>query len=41
MAVMNLANALQVHPAIVTGKVRYERQNYRFLSPHLSVRPDG
>ena len=35
MAVMNLANALQVHPAIVAGKVRYERQNYRLLSQFL------
>ncbi len=31
-AVMNLAKSLQVHPAIVAGKVRYERQNYRLLS---------
>ena len=32
MAVMNLAHALQVHPAIIAGKIRYERQNYRLLS---------
>ncbi len=31
-AVISLANSLQVHPAIVAGKVRYERQNYRLLS---------
>lgn len=32
MAVMSLANVLQVHPAIVAGRIRYERQNYRLLS---------
>ena len=32
MDVMNLASALQVHPAIVAGRVWYERQNYRLLS---------
>ena len=32
MAVMNLANALHVHPAIVAGRVRFERKNYRLLS---------
>ena len=37
MAVMNLANALQVHPAIVAGKVRYERQNYRLLSQFVGT----
>ncbi len=31
MAVMNLANALEIHPAIVAGKVRYKQQNYRLL----------
>ncbi len=31
-SVINLAKSLQVHPAIVAGKVRYERQNYRLLS---------
>ena len=42
MAVMNLATALQVHPAIVAGKVRYEQQNYRLLSQFVGtgeVRP--
>ena len=32
MNVMALADALRVHPAIVAGKVRYERKNYRLLS---------
>jgi len=37
MTVMNLANALQVHPAIVAGKVRYERQNHRLLSQFVGT----
>lgn len=32
MAVVNLAKTLQVHPAIVAGKVRSEQKNYRLLS---------
>ena len=32
MTVINLAQKLQVHPAIVAGRVRYERRNYRLLS---------
>ena len=32
IAVMNLARALQVHPAIIAGRVRYEKKNYRLLS---------
>ncbi len=32
MAVMHLATALQVHPAIVAGRIRYEQRNYRLLS---------
>lgn len=32
MAVLNLANALEIHPAIVAARVRYETQNYRLLS---------
>lgn len=31
MAVMNLAKALQVHSAIVAGRIRFERRNYRLL----------
>ena len=37
MAVMNLANALPVHPAIVAGKDRYERQSYRLLSQFVGT----
>ncbi len=32
MSVLNLANALEIHPAIVAARVRYETQNYRLLS---------
>ena len=32
MAVINLAKALQVHPAIIAGRVRHEQKNYRMLS---------
>jgi HTH-type transcriptional regulator/antitoxin HigA len=34
MAVVNLAKTLQVHPAIVAGRVRHEQRNYRLL-PHF------
>ena len=37
MAVMNLANTLHVHPAIVAGKVRYERRNHRLLSQFVGT----
>ncbi len=37
MAVMNLANALEIHPAIVAGKVRYKQQNYRLLSQFVGT----
>ncbi len=37
MAVMNLANVLQVHPAIIAGTVRYERQNHRLLSQFVGT----
>ena len=32
MAVISLANSLDIHPAIVAGRVRRERNNYRPLS---------
>ncbi len=32
MAVISLAKALQVHPAIVAGKIRHDLRNYRLLS---------
>lgn len=41
-AVMELAHELQIHPAIVAGRVRYERQNYHLLSQFVGtgeVRP--
>ena len=28
---------LQVHPAIIAGKVRYERQNHRLLSQFVGT----
>ena len=37
MAVMNLAHALQVHPAIIAGKIRYEQHNYRLLSQFVGT----
>ena len=37
MAVMNLAKALQVHPAVIAGKIRYERRNYRLLSQFVGT----
>ena len=37
MAVMHLATALQVHPAIVAGRIRYERRNYRLLSQFVGT----
>ena len=37
MAVLNLARALQVHPAIVAGRVRFERNNYRLLSQFVGT----
>ena len=37
MAVMNLANALEIHLAIVEGRVRYKQQNYRLLSQFVGT----
>lgn len=37
MAVINLANALEIHPAIVAGRVRYEQRNYRLLSQFVGT----
>ena len=37
MAVMSLANALEIHPAIVAGRVRYKQKNYRLLSQFVGV----
>ena len=32
MAVVSLSRAVQVHPAIIAGKIRHEQKNYRLLS---------
>lgn len=37
MAVMHFATVLQVHPAIVAGRIRYERRNYRLLSQFVGT----
>lgn len=37
MTVMNLAQALQVHPAVVAGRIRHERRNYRLLSQFVGT----
>ena len=37
MAVLNLAQALRVHPAIVAGRVRHETANYRLLSQFVGT----
>ena len=37
MSVMNLANALRIHPAVVAGRVRSERRNYRLLSQFVGT----
>ena len=37
LAVMSLANASQIHPAIIAGRIRHERQNYRLLSQFVGT----
>lgn len=37
IAVINLANAMRIHPAIVAGRVRHERRNYRLLSQFVGT----
>jgi HTH-type transcriptional regulator/antitoxin HigA len=37
MGVMGLAHHLQVHPATVAGRVRFERQDYRLLSQFVGT----
>lgn len=37
MAVVSLSKALQVHPAIVAGKIRHEEKNYRLLSHYVGT----
>ena len=36
-AVINLASAFQIHPAIVAGRVRHESRNYRLLSQFVGT----
>jgi len=33
--VYSLAEKLKIHPAIITGRIRYERNNYKLLSRHV------
>ena len=35
--VINLAQKLHVHPAIVAGRVRHDRDNYRLLSQFVGA----
>lgn len=37
MAVMNLAHTLHVHPAVIAGRVRRERRDYRLLSQFVGT----
>jgi HTH-type transcriptional regulator/antitoxin HigA len=37
MAVINIAHEIGVHPAIVAGRVRHERGNYRLLSQFVGT----
>ena len=37
LGVMTLAHHLQVHPATVAGRIRYERQDYRLLSQFVGT----
>src|SRR5262245_57813121 len=37
MAVISLANALKIHPAIVAGRIRHEQKNYRLLSQFVGT----
>ena len=37
LGIMSLAHHLQVHPATVAGRIRYERQNYRLLSQFVGT----
>jgi HTH-type transcriptional regulator / antitoxin HigA len=37
MGVMSLASSLQIHPAIVAGRIRYDQRNYRLLSQFVGT----
>ncbi|MCJ7539645.1 MAG: hypothetical protein MUO88_08295 [Desulfobacterales bacterium] len=30
-----MAAKLKIHPAIITGRIRYEQNNYKLLSKHV------
>jgi len=32
LAVMELAHRLSIHPAIIAGRIRHEKRNFRLLS---------
>ncbi len=36
--VYDLAAQLKIHPAIIAGRVRYERKNYKLLSRHVGIK---
>ncbi len=36
--VYELAAQLKIHPAIIAGRVRYERKNYKLLSRHVGIK---
>jgi len=35
LKVYTLAEKLKIHPAIITGRIRYEQNNYKLLSRHV------
>ena len=37
MAVLQMAWEAQVHPAIIAGRIRHERSNYRLLSQFVGT----
>ena len=37
MSVVNLANELEIHPALVAGQVTYKHRNYRLLSQFVGT----
>ena len=34
-SIMDLAGKLEIHPAVIAGRIRYERRNYRLLSRYV------
>lgn len=37
ITILNLAAELQIHPAIIAGRVRHEQKNYRLLSQFVGT----